>query len=222
MWKGMIYKEWLKIRWFLLIYAGIGILSVVYCFIRVQHDITFSSPNGYWYFLLFMGGQYFSLLKFLPGIGALAIAIAQYFPETVSKRIKLTFHLPLNENKALLTMWLFGAGTLFISYLLQFLLFTGLSLIYFPGDIFVPAISSILPWFLAGFACYNLTALIVLEPVWKYRIFYLIVAVLFVPLLLQSALTDGFSPVNPFMAVLVLLSSFSLLFSGYRFRKGEM
>lgn len=218
----MIYKEWLKIRWFLLIYAGLGILTVVYIFIRIQHDIVFSSPNGYWYFNLFMGGQFFSLLKFLPGIGALAIAIAQYFPETVNKRIKLTFHLPLKENNALLIMWLFGAGTLLISYLLQFLLFGGLSMIYFPRDIILPAFASVLPWFLAGFTCYNLTALIVLEPVWKYRIFYLIVSVLFIPLLLQNALTAGFSPVNPYFAVLVLLSSFSLLFSGYRFRKGEM
>ncbi len=222
MWKGMIYKEWLKIRWFLLIYAGLGILAVIYTFIKVKHDITFSSPNGYWYFLLFMGGQYFSLIKFIPGIGALAVAIAQYFPETVSKRIKLTFHLPVNENKALLIMWLLGAGSLLISYLIQLLLFGGLSLIYFPSDIIVPALSSIVPWYLAGLACYNLTALIVLEPVWKYRVFYIVIAVLFLPLLLQSVLTDGFSPVNPFMTILVLFSSFSLLFSGYRFRKGEM
>lgn len=222
MWKSIIYKEWIKIRWFLLIYAALGILGVAYVFIRVNHDITFSSPNGYWYFSLFMGGQYFSLLKFFPLAGALAIALAQYFPETVSKRIKLTFHLPLNENKVLLMMWIFGAGCLLACYLLQLLLFTGLSMAYFPSDIILPALVSITPWYLAAFAGYNLMACIVLEPVWRYRIFYLLVAVLFVPFFLQEAVTGSFSPVCLVLATLTVFSSFSLLFSGYRFRKGEM
>ncbi|HYQ58912.1 MAG TPA: hypothetical protein VEP89_16335 [Draconibacterium sp.] len=222
MWKGIIYKEWLKIRWFLLIYAGLGVLTVIYIFIRIHHDISFSSPNGYWYNALFMGMQYFALLKFLPVAGALSIALAQYFPETVNKRIKLTFHLPVNENKTLLNIWLFGAATLLLSYLVQFVLFLALSMVYFPSDIYVPAIVSILPWYLAGLTCYNLAALIVLEPIWKYRILYLTITVLFLPLYLQNAPTAAYSPVIPYLIILVLFSSFSLLFSGYRLRKGEM
>lgn len=222
MWKGIIYKEWLKVRWFYLIYAVIGTLGIAYIFLKVQHDISFGSHKSFWYFNLFQGGQYFGLVKFVPLAGALMISMAQFFPETICKRIKLTFHLPINENRVLLMMWTFGTLCLVSVYLIQMLLFIGLSFVYLPTDIILPALSSITPWFLAGFASYNLMALIVLEPVWKYRVFYSISSALFVSYFLQSALTQAFSPINWIIIVLTVLSSFSLLFSGYRFRKGEM
>lgn len=222
MWKSITYKEWLKTRWFLIIYAILGVVIISFIFLRVKYDINFSSPNGYWYYTLFMNGQYFTLLKYIPAIGALVVALAQYFPETVSKRIKLTFHLPVNENKALIIMMLYGVLCLLLSYIFQFGLFTLLSFIYFPSDIFLPALSSVLPWFLCGLAIYNFTALIVLEPLWKYRVLYLLVLVLFIPVYLQNGVTGAYSKINFILTILTLATSFSLLYSGYRFRKGEM
>jgi hypothetical protein len=222
MWKSVIYKEWLKVRWFLIIFTGLGILGVGNIFLKVQHDFTFNAANNFWYGILFQGYQYFSYLKFLPVVGALAIAVAQYFPETVNKRIKLTFHLPLNENKILIMMMLFGTACLVVSFGIIFLLFVGLSTIYFPSDIIFPVVISITPWFLAGFAIYYLLALIILEPVWIYRFLYLVVAAAFVPIFMEASLSGGYAPANPVLLVLVLILSIALLFSGYRFRKGEM
>ncbi|WP_303924370.1 hypothetical protein [Draconibacterium sediminis] len=224
MWKSIIYKEWLKIRWFAIIYAALGVLVVGNIFLKVQHDFEFSQEAYYWYSILFNQYRFYeySLFKFVPLIGALAVALAQYFPETVNKRIKLTFHLPVNENKALLMMMLFGAFCLFAIAALQLLLFTGLSLVYFPAEIVQSALISIAPWFLCGFVVYFLTALIVLEPVWKYRFLYLLVTATFVPLYLQTAAARAYSPALPLLSVFTVLLSVALLFSGYRFRKGEM
>ncbi len=224
MWKSILYKEWLKIRWFAIIYAALGVLVVGNIFLKVQHDFEFSEAANYWYSILFHGNRFYeySLFKFVPLLGALAIALAQYFPETVNKRIKLTFHLPVNENKALLVMVLFGAFCLFAIAAIQVLLFTGLSLLYFPAEIIQSALISVAPWFLCGFAVYFLSALIVLEPVWKYRFLYLLVAVTFVPIYLQSAASRAYSPALPLLIIFAVLLSVALLFSGYRFRKGEM
>nr|WP_321485792.1 hypothetical protein [uncultured Draconibacterium sp.] len=224
MWKSILYKEWLKIRWFAIIYAALGVLVVGNIFLKVQHDFEFSEAANYWYSILFHGNRFYeySLFKFVPLLGALAIALAQYFPETVNKRIKLTFHLPVNENKALLVMVLFGAFCLFAIAAIQVLLFTGLSLLYFPAEIIQSALISVAPWFLCGFAVYFLSALIVLEPVWKYRFLYLLVAVTFVPIYLQSAASRAYSPALPLLIFFAVLLSVALLFSGYRFRKGEM
>nr|WP_319570757.1 hypothetical protein [uncultured Draconibacterium sp.] len=224
MWKSILYKEWLKIRWFAIIYAALGVLVVGNIFLKVQHDFEFSEATNYWYSILFHGNRFYeySLFKFVPLLGALAIALAQYFPETVNKRIKLTFHLPVNENKALLVMVLFGAFCLFAIAAIQVLLFTGLSLLYFPAEIIQSALISVAPWFLCGFAVYFLSALIVLEPVWKYRFLYLLVAVTFVPIYLQSAASRAYSPALPLLILPTVLLSVALLFSGYRFRKGEM
>ena len=224
MWKSILYKEWLKIRWFAIIYAALGVLVVGNIFLKVQHDFEFSEAANYWYSILFHGNRFYeySLFKFVPLLGALAIALAQYFPETVNKRIKLTFHLPVNENKALLVMVLFGAFCLFAIAAIQVLLFTGLSLLYFPAEIIQSALISVAPWFLCGFAVYFLSALIVLEPVWKYRSLYLLVAATFVPIYLQSAASRAYSPALPLLIIFAVLLSVALLFSGYRFRKGEM
>lgn len=222
MWKAVIYKEWIKIRWFLILFAAVGILAVGNIFLKVQHDFKFNDANNYWYLLLFQGLKYFNYLKYLPIFGALAISVAQFFPETVNKRIKLTFHLPLNENKVLIMMMLFGTFCLLVTYSILFLMFLGLSTIYFPADIIHATNISITPWFLSGFAAYFLVALIVLEPVWKYRFFYIVVTATFIPFFLESSTTGGYAPANPILLVLVLILSISLLFSGYRFRKGEM
>ncbi len=222
MWKSIIYKEWLKTRWFILLFFTLGILTVGYIFLKVQHDFKFNDPNNFWYVILFMKAQYFSFLKFVPIAGALAISVAQFFPETVSKRIKLSFHLPINENKMLLIMMLFGTAGLLVIYIILLAAFYGLSSLFFPSDIIVPALITITPWFLSGFAIYYFVALIVLEPVWKYRFLYIIVAAIILPLFMESASTGSYSPANPILAILVIILSISLLFSGYRFRKGEM
>lgn len=222
MWKSVIYKEWLKIRWFVLLFAGLGMLAVAYIFLRVQHDFKFNEPQNYWYLVMFQNFQFFGPMKFIPIVGALALSIAQYFPETVSKRIKLTFHLPINENKVLLMMMLLGTACLFAAYILLLGLFYALSSIYFPSNVILPSLLSITPWFLAGFSTYYLVALIVLEPVWKYRFLYFIVTAAFIPLFLESGLAGAYAPANLMLALFTVLLSISLLFSGYRFRKGEM
>lgn len=224
MWKSILFKEWLKIKWFAIIYAALGVLAIGNIFLKVQYDFEFSQAENYWYSILFQENRFYeySLFQFVPLIGALAIALAQYFPETVNKRIKLTFHLPVNENKALLVMMLFGAFCLFVINAILLLLFSGLSLAYFPGEVIQLALISVAPWFLCGFAVYFLTALIVLEPVWKYRFLYLLVAATFVPIYLQTAAARAYSPALPLLIVFTILLSVALLFSGYRFRKGEM
>ena len=222
MWKSIIYKEWLKTRWFILLFFALGILTVGYIFLKVQHDFKFNDPNNFWYVILFMKVQYFSFLKFVPIAGALAISVAQFFPETVSKRIKLTFHLPINENKILLIMMLFGTACLLAIYVLLLAVFYGFSSLFFPSDIIIPALITITPWFLSGFAIYYFVALIVLEPVWKYRFLYIIVAVTILPLFMESVPIGSYAPANLGLIILVIILSISLLFSGYRFRKGEM
>ncbi len=222
MWKSIVYKEWLKIRWFLIGYTLLGILGIGYLFLTVKHGFAFSGGKNIWNSILFMGHQFFSPLKYVPLVGGLTIAIAQYFPETVNKRIKLTFHLPIGENKALLMMHAFGAVSLMLSFLLFIGMFTGFSLVYFPVQMVTDSIISILPWFFAGFAAYFLIALIVLEPEWKFRFCYSVVGGFFLTIYLNSPFTGAYGPANTGLFVLAAFLSIALLFSAYRFRKGEM
>jgi hypothetical protein len=222
MWKSILYKEWLKLKWIFIIFTLVGLMAVGSIFLNVKHDILFSGATNYWYSILFMGFQYFQLLKYIPLAIGIAIGLAQYFPETVNKRIKLSFHLPVDENKLLVTMILCGTISLIVSFGLMFLLFWGLSIHFLPTEIVNAAILSVIPWFLAGFSVYYFIGLIVLEPVWKYWIFYGLVGFAFVGLFMEPSVAGAFEPINPKLLMLTVLLSISLLFSANRFRKGEM
>lgn len=222
MWKSIIYKEWIKIRWYLIMLTVFGLLVLGMIFLKVQHDKIFSNANNYWYAILFNGFQYFSILKFIPLLMGIIFASAQFYPEIVNKRIKLTFHLPLNEDKAILIMILFGMASLIVSFGIMSFLFFSMSSLFFASEIFNAALISITPWFLAGLSAYFLVSTIILEPLWIYRVLYVLVTVLFIPLYLEDSVSGGYAPVNLPLVILTLIISVSLLFSAYRFRKGEM
>jgi len=221
MFKSLIYKEWLKTRWFLAGFLLLGLVAVGLIFLKVQHDFKFYEGKNYWNSILFQGFNYFASLKFIPLVGGIILGIAQYFPETVEKRIKLTFHLPVEENKILLQMMAYGTLMLSVVYLCIFIAFLVFSNIFFPYEIIISALTSIVPWFLSGYAAYFLIGLIVLEPIWKYRFIYTILSGFYLTFYLKNAMAGAYAPMNIILAVLTIALSISLIFSGYRFRKGE-
>jgi hypothetical protein len=220
--KSIIYKEWIKIR--LVVYASLalGLIALINIFLKVRHDILFVDAANYWYGFLFRGFAYFAILKFFPLIVGAGIAISQYFPETVNKRIKLTFHLPVSENGILIQMHAFGTATLLLLFGLLVVLFIAGSAIFFPSNIIIPSLLSIIPWCLGGFATYFLLAMILLEPTWIYRGLYSIVSAGFITIFYTRTLIGGFAPLLLPLALMTVLLFCVVLFSGYRFRKGEM
>lgn len=200
----------------------LGVLVLVNIFLRVRHVTVFVKASDFWYEILFKGYNYSNVLKLIPFVSGLGMAIAQYFPETVNKRIKLTFHLPVKENKVLLGMHGYGFVCLVLLFAIFIVAFIAGSYIYFPHEIINSALVTDIPWFLGGFVTYFMTALILLEPVWLYRVLYTLVAYSFISLFYISIGQRGYSPAIISLTVLTLLSSIVVLFSGYRFRKGEM
>ncbi len=222
MWKSIIYKEWLKIRWTAIFSIVVVLLVCGFVFLKVSHDIRTTDANNFWYSILFMKYNFFTLLKFIPIIIGIALALSQYFPETVDKRMKLTFHLPVEENKILLQMHLFGTAVLVAVYLLLFLLFFAGCRYYFPIEMTVAAVLTVLPWIISGLVGYFMVSTIILEPIWKFRIFYALVAFGFITLFYIRAEQAAYAHAMLPLFISAMMASISILFSGYRFRKGEM
>jgi hypothetical protein len=222
MWKSIIYKEWLKTRWTAMFSALVVILVCGYIFLKVRHDIGTSDANNFWYTVLFMKLNFFTLLKFIPIVIGIAFALSQYFPETVDKRIKLTFHLPVDENTILLKMHLFGTSVLTTIYLILLALFFAVCRYYFPVEMTVAAVLTVLPWIISGLAGYFMVSMIILEPIWKFRVFYALIAFGFISLFYARAEQAAYSHAMLPLFLSAIMMSISILFSGYRFRKGEM
>lgn len=222
MFKSILYKEWLKIRIVTVLSLLTGILFIVGIYMTVRHNLLLTNANTYWNNIINREYIYFSILEYIPLIMGLLIGAAQFIPEMVDKRIKLTLHLPLNEDTIVLKMVSFGLAVITAMFLVLFLLFYGWGLYYFPAEIVNMAALTILPWFLAGLAAYLFSTFIILEPLWKYRIFYILFAAAFLRLFFKSTLAGAYQPVLLFLVVLIGLCSISTGFSIYRFRKGEM
>lgn len=218
---SLYYKEWIKTRWFAFTYMVIAIAAIAYIFIKVQHDINFSNASLYWYSCLFSEYTYYHLLKYIPLVGGAIIGLTQYLPETVHKRIKLTFHLPIDEEKVLLHMNMYGALLLTVIYTIILVIFGSISFVYFPKEMINTAASTILPWFLSGYAIYFLIATIVLEPQWKYRLLYILLGLATLSLYFEHANNGAYAKANIELTILTVGLSIGLLLSGYRLRKGE-
>ena len=119
-------------------------------------------------------------------------------------------------------MHTFGALVILTVFLVVLALFTAGSAIFFPSNIIRASLLTMMPWFLGGMATYFLVALILLEPMWIFRGLYTAVAAGFVTVFYTSASIGAFKPVLMPLALITLLLSLVVLFSGYRFRKGEM
>ncbi|MBO9634438.1 MAG: hypothetical protein J7578_15090, partial [Chitinophagaceae bacterium] len=152
----------------------------------------------------------------------LLIGLSQFIPETVDKRIKLSLHLPINEEGIVLKMVGIGTTVVLLIFVLLFAVIYGWSLVYFPVEIVNKTALSLIPWFLSGLAAYFLSSFVILEPIWKYRILYLITGGAFITLFFKSNVSGSYQPAILPLLICVLMLSISSLFSIYRFRKGEM
>ena len=95
-----------------LLFAG----AIIYVFASVGHSYKFYEAASYWYNIIFRGVKFYTTLRYLPLLAGLVVAAVQFVPEIQRKRIKLTFHLPVDEYNVLLVM----AGIGFVSLVVMF------------------------------------------------------------------------------------------------------
>jgi hypothetical protein len=175
---------------------------------------------AYWESIIQKDAVLFPYFEYLPLLAGVLLAITQYVPELQFKRLKLTLHLPLGENKILLTMLLYGFGVvlLFVLFTLPLLLF-GLSR-SFPREIVYASFENLLPWFLAGLASYLIASWICLEPQWKQRILNVIPGICGLSFFFIRAKSGAYQPIDPYLVGFVVVAFFFSFYSTARFKEG--
>lgn len=175
--KAIFYKEWIKMRRFYSLSAVVLLGFAGYALLRIERVITFRGVSHIWEILLQKETVFIELLRYLPTLIGVLLALVQFLPEMTQKRLKLTLHLPYPQRPMILLMTGMGIATLAALYLVQAALLGG-----YLHTILVPELTgrillTALPWYLAGLTLYLLTAWICLEPTWKRRIADLLIAV---------------------------------------------
>jgi hypothetical protein len=200
--KALLYKEWLKTRWFILALTIVGLLLHVYMFLRVGRSFRLVGAEHIWDVVITRNQFLFSDIKYLPLLSGIILGLSQFIPEISNKRIKLTFHLPLSEIK--ITSWMVGYG---------FTMLIGLFSIQFAGllmgmrTLFAPEIVSngaltVLPWYIAGLWAYLSCVFISVEPSWRMRIPNLLLSTGLIRILFLSDFPASYLKI-PFTMILV-------------------
>ena len=217
----LFYKEWIKSRWALLIILLIFAGVLAYSFISVSTSLRLIGAGLVWENIVQKGITCFDYAKFLPLLAGVLLAVVQYAPEMINKRLKLTLHLPLPEYKIMLAMLTFGVFSLAVIFLASyFAIAIGLSS-YFPAEIVHWNLAAVAPWLWGGIAAYLLSVWVCLEPVWRQRVFDALIACGLVALFYFSAIPGAYAPFLPCLLILVALSVSFSFYSLIRFKDGE-
>lgn len=220
MYKALIYKEWLKIRWVFLISAGVFLIFLIRIALGLSYNMRLSEPTSVWYDIIFRHVQFYDPLLYLPILSGLLIGIAQFLPEISENRLKLTLHLPLKPNRVLLFMNLIGISSLLTIFMTSFIGLALITLYFFPQEILHTAIWTSLPWFVAGLVCYLAVTMIFVETRWIKRFLLVIITIGFMDMFLIRTYYSAYSQSIGYFFLISLTLSISILLSGHRFRKG--
>ena len=220
MFKAIVFKEWVKIRWAYGAAAVVCLLMLGNIVLNLNHDIKFNTPIAVWSAIVFQGYQYYGGLRFIPLFVGLMVAAAQFIPEMVTSRLKLSLHLPVRENSIVLQMLAVGLIAVAALLLVAVLLLSVISLYYFPTQILRSALFSSAPWFLAGLVGYLGLSAIIIEPRWVRRAFLLIVSYGVIDSLLLAVNYETFIPLLPSATLVAACFTLAIVFTGYRFRRG--
>ena len=220
--KHLLYKEWIKTRWYAAVgLAGSLILSVYACIDAVS---TFHDMGGTFFYSTLLTGNIalMTQLKNLPLAIALLIGLPQFLPEITNKRIRLTLHLPVGSTAVVYTMVLYGLAVFCCTLLPALLITTATLAASFPAEVVVATLQTLLPWLLGGMTAYFFTAMIAFEPVWKFRFGYILIAYLTLRFFYLGYGVGNAVTAYPLLLVITLVSSLAVIYTSHRFNKGEL
>lgn len=215
-----LYKEWIKLRlaWVLMLAGSVGFAGFL-C-LRLHNVHQFHDAVSIWSAWIFKGYLFFASFQYVPlGVGIFLGAL-QFLPETISKRVRLVLHLPLGEERVISHHLLAGLLLVTLIYAPAVVLFEITGWLCFPVEFQRNLGLTLLPWLLAGYSGYLLTATLLLENMWRHRVFYFLFGGAALRLFYLGEFYDIYLRVLPGFVLWVLVLFTLPLFSSYRFRKG--
>ncbi len=220
MYRALLYKEWIKLRWVFLLLCGIGLWTVVDLLLSVREYFEFMKPVEVWEVAIRKKFLIYSGMKYVPLIAGVGIALVQFIPETRKRRLRLLFHIPLSHNRSLYFMMAVGLGFTLSVIALNALGLVAILPAYYPPELVRSALLTAAPWFLAGIAAYFATVLVVVEPVWWRRVGYAFLSYLVIMLCYNGSGYDTYAHSLWKYALLISLYFFTVILPAFRFKRG--
>ena len=162
--KAILYKEWIKLRWYALLAVLVTTGVAAYCLLRMDRAVTLRGAGHIWEVMVLKNAIFIDYLQFVPLLAGVLAALVQFMPEMQRKCLKLTLHLPCSQQRMVFTMLAAGVLVLVACFAVNVLVMLAYLTTVLPAGLTLNILSAAAPWYLAGLAGYLLTAWVCLEP----------------------------------------------------------
>ncbi|TWI74193.1 hypothetical protein LZ24_01133 [Desulfobotulus alkaliphilus] len=220
MWQSLFMKEWLKLRWYFTAAFLVHLGAALKILLDIRQIILMEHGEMVWYQAIHLHTLFYGPLRYLPLITGLVLAAAQFMPEVSGRRMRISLHLPMDQNRMLFLCLLAGLFHLGVLAVLDLLLTAAILLWYFPHELALASLPTLLPWINAGFIAYLGAVHLLLEPSWPRRVFYALVFTALSSLHFAGSGYGWLTPALPFFLLLSPLALLGVLDTGRRFRQG--
>ena len=199
----------------------IGLLLLTYVFMSIGRSFRIVGAGHIWDVIVNKKQMMFRNLKYFSVVAGACLGIAQFVPEMLQKRIKLTLHLPMAEKRIVLVMLGFGQLLTLSIFLIHMIAIVVFSNFYFPTEILLSTLKTVLPWYVAGLIVQSFVAMICIEPTWRRRIVNLVMMLGALQLCYLSSYPGAYASVLYLLLLVVALVFPYSFLSLYRFKVGE-
>jgi len=218
MFSSILYKEWLKIRRYLGIAFLLNLAVFSYFFIGLRHLFAIEHAEMIWYQAFEIDTLHYTIIKYLSIVTGIIIGAAQFIPEMIGHRFRLSLHLPVRPNALALWSVLIGLFAVALIGMLDAFFLYAIIGIFFPHEAAMSALLTAMPWLWAGLVAYLGIALTSLEPQLSRKLVYLLITGGFLWLFYQSNDYESYNMAIWRLAALSLLFIPSVILPAYRYR----
>jgi len=218
--KAIFYKEWVKSRAFLLGLILVLAGATAYTLLSLSKVVQFNGGGAVWAALIQRDTVLIESLKYLPAVAGALLAVVQFLPEMLQKRIKLTLHLPYPQGKMIFMMYMYGIAVLAIIFALQAAVTSAALTKWVVCELNARIMATAAVWYLAGFATYIWAAAICLEPTWKIRVVLLVILAALLDIMFLSKVPESYNGFLPWLAIYIIAGQALIYHSVARFKEG--
>ena len=161
--KAILYKEWIKSRWYLAVAFAVTCAFAGYAMLRLYRALGMMGAGHIWEVMVTRNAVFVEQMEYVPLLAGLLLAVVQFAPEMHRKCLKLTLHLPVSALRATGTMLLFGVAALTVVSGTSLALVAGAASPVLPHELVANIVGTLMPWYAAGLAAYLFAAWVILE-----------------------------------------------------------
>lgn len=168
--RALIYKEWIKLRWPVLVFGLLAAASIIDWAITLRYHATAKDAVDLWSSVIVKQRVLYTRHLDFALVCGLLMGAFQWFPETRKRRLRLLLHLPVNEMVSIPVVVATGLGlvlTLVTVHTLAIALVYGY---WFPQEVVNSLFTAFAPRILAGVSLYCGAAMVLMETSWVRRV----------------------------------------------------